>query len=80
MSKSEEGGAIYPEGVVSLREKLDYLKAVYGIDKPTLFDAVIKELIVDTFKSGNHENFDALCEQRENRTPEQYYNETFKSE
>lgn len=46
MSKEEEGGAIYPEGVVSPREKLDYLKAVYGIDKPNLFDAVIKELMV----------------------------------
>lgn len=49
MSKVEEGRAIYPEGVVSPREKLDYLKVVYGIDKPNLFDAVIKELIVDAF-------------------------------
>ena len=77
MSKSEEGGAIYPEGVVSPREKLDYLKAVYGIDKPTLFDAVIKELIVDSFVKG-------FVTERWDKTTgdiaEQYYNETFKSE
>jgi hypothetical protein len=91
MRKSEEGGAIYPEGVVSPREKLEYLKAVYGIDKPNLFDLVIKELIIDAVNEVDEYSTNALNSilTRVGRPApfkhsysfgELYYEQTFKSE